>query len=109
MAKNVVFLVHGVGRHTENWAYGPEGPIPALEKAAQNYSFFKGKKLSDLVEIVPIYFDDIFDRILKQWQDLAAGLTGAGARHRRPPNREDSLAGCANRPVSCSRPDRRRS
>jgi len=78
MAKNVVFLVHGVGRHSENWAYTEDGPIPALETAARNYSYFREKKLSDLVEFVPIHIDDIFDRILKQWNDLSVGLTGAG-------------------------------
>lgn len=78
MARNVLFLLHGVGRHSPNWAFDADGPVPALERAAQRYSYFRGRKLSDLVEVVPIYVDDIYDRILKTFNDRIAALNGAG-------------------------------
>lgn len=78
MAKNVLFLLHGVGRHSPNWAFETDGPVPTLERAAQRYSYFRGRKLSDIVEIVPLYVDDIYDRILKTFSDRVAALNGAG-------------------------------
>ena len=74
MAKNVLFLIHGVGRQGDDWADLPDGPIATLETAAQGYAFFQGRKLRDLVDIVPIRYDDLFDRILGQWQQMAASL-----------------------------------
>lgn len=74
MAKNVLFLIHGVGRHGDDWADAPDGPIAALETAAKSYKFFEGKELRKLVDIVPIRYDDLFDRILDRWQDLANDL-----------------------------------
>lgn len=81
MAKNTLFLLHGVGRHGDDWADGPDGPIAALEAASLRYAFFreqkaKGNGLRQLVDIVPIRYDDLFTRILEQWQDMAAGLRG---------------------------------
>jgi len=74
MAKNVLFLIHGVGRHGDDWADGPDGPIAALEVAAGNFKFFEGRKLRDFVDFVPIRYDDLFDRILERWQDQATGI-----------------------------------
>ena len=34
MANNVLFLIHGVGQHGDDWADAPDGPIAALETAA---------------------------------------------------------------------------
>ena len=80
MANNVLFLVHGIGQHGEKWAEAEDGPITALEASVKQYPYFSGKKLSDLVDLVPIRYDDIFDRILETWADLAKGITeNAGA------------------------------
>ncbi|MBI3553097.1 MAG: hypothetical protein HY077_11330 [Elusimicrobia bacterium] len=80
MAKNVLFLIHGIGRNGPDWAEGPDGPIAALQTASQRYVFFKGKDLRDLVDFVPILYDDLLAQILNQWQDMAQGLQGvAGA------------------------------
>ncbi len=71
MARNILFLIHGIGRHADDWATQKDGPITALEEAAQRYAFFKGKKLGDFIEFVPIRYDDLFDRILDGWANLS--------------------------------------
>lgn len=75
MAKNVFFLVHGVGHHPEGWAAADDGPINTLTTVANNYSGFSGESpLGNSVEFVEIRYDDIFDRILERWAELANGL-----------------------------------
>lgn len=71
MAKNVIFFVHGVGRHASGWSTIAGGPIDALNAAAKQYSCFKGLQLNNLVDLVEIRYDDIFDQHLDQWATLA--------------------------------------
>jgi hypothetical protein len=71
MARNVLFLVHGIGRHADTWS---DEAIDALQEASQRYEFFQGKSVRDLIDFVPLRFDDIFDRILEHWQSMAEGL-----------------------------------
>lgn len=78
MGKNVVFLIHGVGRHGDDWASLPGGPIDTLKTAVDRYPSLRGQDLDELIEFVPIRYDDIFDRILHGWDDLATGLGAAG-------------------------------
>lgn len=76
MAKNIVFMIHGVGAHQEGWAFADDGPVAALVKAASYYpGFSEQDPLTNSVEFVEIRYDDIFDRILSNWQTLAGGLT----------------------------------
>ncbi len=80
MAKNVLFLIHGVGKHGDDWATGAGGAVPTLKEASAQYPFFAGKNLENIIEFVPIRYDDIFDRILGHWANLAESLrTDAGA------------------------------
>lgn len=74
MAKNVIFFVHGVGRHADGWSRIEGGPIHALIEASKQYDCFNGFQLDDLVELVEIRYDDIFDQHLNQWADLASTL-----------------------------------
>lgn len=77
MPRNVLFLVHGVGEHGDDWA---KEPIATLTEAARKYEFFQkpgNEDLRGLIELVPIRYDDIFERILVQWSSLAEGLGGA--------------------------------
>ena len=78
--KNVLFFVHGIGRHATGWSSAPDGPIAALEAAMQHYPecLPAGKKLSDFLHLVEIRYDDVFDLILNQWQSLADKLGAAG-------------------------------
>ena len=75
--KNVLFLIHGVGRQPKDWSTEALG---ALDEAMKLYPacFPAGKKLRDLVDVVEIRYDDIFDDILDQWEQLASSLPSAG-------------------------------
>ena len=76
MAKNTIFMVHGVGAHQEGWAFADDGPVAAMVKAANYYpGFSEEDTLTNSIEFVEIRYDDIFDRILSNWQALAGGLT----------------------------------
>ena len=74
MAKNVIFFVHGVGRHAKGWSRIEGGPIHALVEASKQYDCFNGLKLENLVDLVEIRYDDIFDQHLEQWANLASTL-----------------------------------
>ena len=74
MAKNVIFFVHGVGRHEKGWSGIEGGPVYALKQAAKQYDCFSGLELENLVDLVEIRYDDIFDQHLNQWADLADSL-----------------------------------
>lgn len=75
MAKNVIFLVHGVGRHEEGWTTGENGPVSTLVDAANYYNGFSEQSpLTDSVEFIEIRYDDIFDKILSRWAELVDSL-----------------------------------
>lgn len=74
MVKNTIFFVHGVGRHARGWSEIEGGPVHALRQAATQYDCFNGLKLENLLDIVEIRYDDIFDAHLKQWADMADQL-----------------------------------
>lgn len=78
MARNIVFLIHGVGQHTTDWTDIVGGPANALRAAAKNYSYFNTHPLDEAVEFVPIRYDDIFDRILTGWAESARKLREIG-------------------------------
>ena len=64
MAKNVVFLIHGIGTHPEGWSQADDGPVKALSKAAEYYSDFSEQEpISGAIEFVEIRYDDIFDGV----------------------------------------------
>lgn len=74
---NVLFLLHGVGRHATGWA---SDPVAALQKAMQLYPicFAVGKTLADYVKPIEIKYDDIFDTVLNRWAQLGNALPAAG-------------------------------
>ena len=77
MAKNVIFLVHGIGVHAEGWSSADDGPVKALSKIAEYYpGFSEQEPLSGAIEFVEIRYDDIFDGIRTQWAQLAESLNG---------------------------------
>jgi hypothetical protein len=80
MPKNVIFLVHGMGKHPEGWSGAKDGPVAALVEAANAYpGFSDADPLTNSVEFVEIAYDDLFDRIVTQWQTLAADLGAVSA------------------------------
>jgi len=74
---NVLFLLHGVGRHATGWA---SDPVATLQKAMQLYPtcFAANKTLADYVKPIEIKYDDIFDTVLDRWVQLANALPTAG-------------------------------
>lgn len=77
MAKNVVFVLHGIGQYTTGWIDKESCAVPALKEAAEQYAFFEGRSLDSFVEFVPILYDDVFERVLEHWSDLGEGLQAA--------------------------------
>ncbi len=79
--KNVIFFVHGIGRHRQGWVDGtPEepGPVAALDAAMKRYACFGGKGLRDFVDVVEVRYDDLFDLVLSKWAELADDLGPIG-------------------------------
>jgi len=72
--KNVLFFVHGIGRHGKGWCDSTDGPVAALNEAMKQYDCFQGKPLSNYVDVVEICYDDLFDLVLAQWVKLAQDL-----------------------------------
>jgi hypothetical protein len=77
MAKNIVFVLHGIGQYTDGWINLESSAVPVLKESAKQYSFFDGKSLDTFVEFVPVLYDDVFERIMKHWADLGKGLRDA--------------------------------
>ena len=77
MAKNTVFLIHGMGVHKPGWTSAKNGPIHTLTEASNHYPGFTTQApLSDVVEFVEISYDDIFSKILTRWAELANAING---------------------------------
>jgi hypothetical protein len=57
-----------------DWANAPQGPIEALREAAKLYGSLKDDALDNWVELIPIRYDDIFDRLMAKWADQAKEL-----------------------------------
>lgn len=77
MAKNIVFVIHGIGEYDQHWLQADSSAAHQLREDAKHYGFFDGKNLDTFVEFVPIIYDDIFLRILNHWNDLGEALESA--------------------------------
>lgn len=77
MAKNIVFVLHGVGEYSEDWLQADSTAAHQLREDAKQYGFFEGKNLDTYVEFVPILYDDVFLRVLNHWSDLGDALGSA--------------------------------
>lgn len=78
--KNLVFFIHGIGRHPKGWIDADDGPIKALEAALALYPdcFSAVKELRDLVDVVEVRYDDIFDDQIQRWTDQVKDLPPVG-------------------------------
>lgn len=74
MAKNIVFVLHGIGEYQDGWMERESSAVPTLRKAASDYPFFDGKSLDSFIDFVPVLYDDVYERILRHWSDLGEGL-----------------------------------
>jgi hypothetical protein len=78
--KNLIFFIHGIGRHPKGWIDADDGPVKALEAAMALYpDCFSGvKELRDLVDVVEVRYDDIFDDQIERWTDQVKDLPPVG-------------------------------
>ena len=77
MAKDIVFVLHGIGQYAPDWIDQESCAVVALREAAKQYVFFEGRTLDSFVEFVPVVDADVFQRIMEHWKKLADGLTSA--------------------------------
>lgn len=77
MAKDIVFVLHGIGKHDKDWLSESTGAVHALKESARQYAFFENNSLDNFVEFVPILYDDVFQRIISSWSTKAKGLTNS--------------------------------
>ena len=70
---NVLFLIHGIGNHSNGWALDA---IKTLGIAAKSFPGFANANQEDPlggeIEFVPITYNEIFDALLERFKDLAA-------------------------------------
>lgn len=77
--KNLLFFIHGIGQQRDGWVDADDGPVMALEKAMRLYECFPaGTTLRDVVDVVEVRYDDIFDEQIQRWTDQVKGLPVGG-------------------------------
>lgn len=67
MARDVLFVVHGMGVHEDGW----EASVRAkLEEVAGRYGRFREQPSSlwERLELVPVGYDELFRKTLEQWE-----------------------------------------
>lgn len=74
MAKDIVFVLHGIGKYDKDWLSEDTGAVNALKEASEQYAFFKNQSIDTYVEFVPVLYDDVFRRIMSHWASQAEGL-----------------------------------
>lgn len=67
MSKSIVLVVHGIGEHTE--ANLKKTVIDAANEALSRYDDLKGMKYEDYVDVIPVVYDDIFEKERKKIAD----------------------------------------
>jgi hypothetical protein len=77
MAKDIVFVLHGVGQYEPGWVDKQPSAVPVLRELANQYPYFDGKTLDSYVDFVPVLYDDVFQRIMAHWSDLGEGLAAS--------------------------------
>ncbi len=73
MARNVLFLIHGIGNHGPGWS---EKSQQVLSAEFERYMMHAGKNvsLSDSLEFVELPYNGIFVNIWKRWSELSTRL-----------------------------------
>ena len=77
--KHVLFIFHGMGAHAQDivgveddgWA---DGVKKLLREKAEQFSVFGDGGFDELVELVPVTYDQVFHTILKSWDKSATAL-----------------------------------
>lgn len=70
MAKHVLFFVHGMGKHDATWHLPG---LTVLRNAFGDYEAFRGANFDELIDAVPVVYDDL----IETWrQRMAADFAG---------------------------------
>ena len=73
MSKHVLLLVHGMGVHPmDAWA---KRVVDKLVDVSKRYDFFNKHPLDTVVEFVPVNYDHVFDKVLKNWAEDSKKIT----------------------------------
>ena len=76
---HLMFLVHGSGKYTTDWSDKHQAKLNEL---ARTYDTLKdGPEYTERVKIVPIRYDNVFDDLVKEWEDLGQGLEAHAEKH----------------------------
>jgi len=72
-SRPLVFLIHGMGKHDGTWA---EGFVSTLDKCIVKHKYrnLVGRKISELVEFVPIVYDNYFEDTTAAWKKNSAAI-----------------------------------
>ena len=77
MAKHVLFFVHGMGSHDQSWH--TKG-LDVLKGVFHDYEAFQGLSFDDLIEPIPVVYNDKFEtwrkRMASDFQGFRAALLG---------------------------------
>lgn len=73
MAKHLLFLLHGMGRHPAGWSRQAGSVVQTLTTEAKRYRFFQTRELEDFVEFAELEYDSVFER----WRTSVAANAAA--------------------------------
>lgn len=76
--KHTIFLLHGMGNHTGDWAK-EQGYLDAIKQVYGQYEILAKKPIEDRFEFVPVSYDHIFADIVKIWADNAKMISALAA------------------------------
>ncbi|MCK4510789.1 hypothetical protein KAW64_03570 [bacterium] len=70
MLKRILFVIHGMGDFDTDWAEAADGPITTLRDLSTQYRYFQDEHpIDDVIEFVPLTYDQIFRDIAERWRD----------------------------------------
>lgn len=72
---HILFVIHGVGIHSQDWSTEAGGPVETLKALAPEYKHFREHPLD--VEFVQIRYDHLFDKVLESWNEQGKPLSEA--------------------------------
>jgi hypothetical protein len=72
---HIIFLLHGMGGEDANWA---NDVMSQLTAKYSEYKFSKGLPFAQNFKFEPIFYDNVFEKYLKEWDDNAAKLSKWG-------------------------------
>jgi len=85
---HVLFLVHGMGKHDQNWG---SAVITKIEEVASSYRRFSNGSLGESVAFEPLRYDHIFDQVLNRWHGNFTEIADSEASAQFPQNEISNL------------------